>query len=502
MPENLPAAIYSSEQVRELDRIAIEKRGIQGYELMSRAGQAALAVIKARWPGAQKLLVYCGAGNNAGDGYVLARLAAGDGFTVHVVAVVSPERLQGDAATAWRACRDAGVAIEAGSTAAEAHTAYVPDLLVDALLGIGIDRPLDGVFADVVGQINSNETPVLALDIPTGLDADTGDSLGSTVNADVTISFVGLKQGVFLGNGPDYCGALEFSDLGIPEDTAQSLTPPIRRLTLRDLRAALPRRRRTSHKAAHGRLLLVGGAPGMCGAIRLAAEAALRAGAGLVYVGTHKDSVAAVMAGRPEIMCRAIDADEDLEALIALADAAVLGPGLGDSDWAQRLWRGLMQSELPLIVDADGLNQLAQHRMRREHWVLTPHPGEAARLLETTPAEIQSDRLKSVADLAERFAACVVLKGASSLVGMQTASGDITVDLCDRGNPGMATAGTGDVLSGVIGALLVQTGDLARAVRAGVLLHALAGDDAAADGERGMIATDLMPYIRRWANPS
>ena len=523
MPDALPLAIFSTAQVRAFDRVAIEQIGIPGFELMTRAARAALAVLTMQWPAARRLAVYCGAGNNAGDGYVLARLAHEARLEVAVVAVGDPAKLTGDAAQAWRECAAAGVAIERWSGA----DASGADVIVDALLGTGLTRDLDAGYAAVVRHINNGSTPVLALDVPSGLDADTGVPRGDAVRAEVTITFVGLKQGLYLGDAPDRCGLIGFSDLGIPAEVTQDVVPVMQRLGLPDLEAALPARARSANKGTHGRLLLVGGGPGMGGAIRLAGEAALRSGAGLVYVATHPDNVGTVMAGRPELICRGVTTTAALDELVALADGIVLGPGLGTSAWARTLWRHVLAATaLPLVVDADGLNLLAEAAAAQggsvpaaattgaiedaavrssltpsaREWLLTPHPGEAARLLGTTADAIQARRAESAAALARRFGATVVLKGACSLVAELAESEGLVTAVCDRGNPGLATAGTGDVLSGVLGALLVQTRDLRRAARAGVLLHALAGDAAAVEGERGLVAGDLFPHLRRWAN--
>ena len=501
LPHDLPVEVFSAAQVRELDRIAIEDEGTPGYTLMCRAGEAAVSTLTRRWPAAKSVLVYCGAGNNAGDGYVVARLCRSRGLAVRVLAIGPTGRLTGDAAKAVRDCRAAGVAIGEGSGADAGPEDIAADVIVDALLGTGVDRPVTGAYAEAVRAIGSSGTAVLALDIPSGLDADTGMPHGEAIHADATVTFVGLKQGLFLGRAPDCRGELTFSDLGVCA-ADRGLDPPLRRTTHDDLRAAFPPRPRTAHKGDNGRLLLVGGSPGMAGAIRLAAEAALRAGAGLVYVGTHADSTPSVMAGRPEIMCHAVAGPEDLEPLIGLVDAAVLGPGLGHGDWGRALWHGLVDSALPLVVDADGLNILAEVPRRRDQWILTPHPGEAARLLGLTPGAVQAGRLNCACELAARFSATAVLKGACSLTAASgTAGSPATVHVCDRGNSGMATAGTGDLLAGIVGALLARSVPAALAARAAVLLHALAGDDAAGDGERGMIATDMLPFIRRWANP-
>ncbi|HEY7671496.1 MAG TPA: NAD(P)H-hydrate dehydratase [Gammaproteobacteria bacterium] len=499
-PEALPTAVYSAAQVRALDQVGIEVFGIPAFELMTRAADAAFAALRRHWPEAQELLVFCGAGNNAGDGYLVARRAREHGMGVRVVAVGDPRHLRGAAAEAWAACASAGVVVLTGPTLLEDDVP--PDVVVDALLGTGLDRDLDPVYAAAVAYINASPAPVLALDIPSGLDADTGLVRGAAVQADVTITFVGLKQGLFLGSAPDFCGTLEFADLGIPIQTAVGIKPVLRRLTAGDLATALPPRPRTAHKGANGRLLLIGGGPGMGGAIRLAAEGALRVGAGLVYVGTHPQNVATVMAGRPEIMCRGVERPSDLDAFLAASDALVLGPGLGQTDWAEALWEALVRAEMPLVLDADGLNWLAKRPKERKHWVLTPHPGEAARLLGQLPAMVEQDRLGSATQIARRYNAITVLKGARSLVAEPVDADEILVSVCGYGNPGMATAGVGDVLAGVIGGLLAQLRDPGRAARTGVLLHSLAGDAAAAEGERGLVASDLLPHVRRLANPA
>ena len=491
----LPVEIYSAQQVREFDRAAIDSYDISAYQLMCRAGEAALQTLQNHWPQARRLTIFCGAGNNAGDGYVLGRLAARVGIGVRVIAVVPPERLSGAAASAWEDFSAGGGRIEPRT----ADLSLADDVIVDGVLGTGLDRDLDGALLAAVAAMNAASNPVLALDIPTGLHADTGMPLGAAVHADVTITFVGLKSGLFLGLAPDYRGVLEFAGLGIPIEISAQHPAALERLSTQSLREALPPRRPSAHKGSHGSLLLVGGSPGMAGAIRLAAEAALRAGAGLVRVATHPDCAAAVVAGRPEIMCQGLTDPAELDALIDLADGVVLGPGLGRSDWGQRLMERLLATALPLVLDADGLNMLAEQPRPRGNWVLTPHPGEAARLLQCSVDTVQSDRLEAVRSLVERYQGVVILKGAGSLVASPA---ETAVAVCDRGNPGMATAGMGDVLAGIVGALLVQTADARLAARAGVLLHALAGDAAATDGQRGLIARDLMPHIRRWANPA
>lgn len=487
--ESLPDKIYRAAQVRAIDRSAIEDCEIPGFTLMSRAGQAALDVLRSRWPAARRLLVLCGAGNNAGDGYVLARLAARSGLRVTVAALMDPEALQGDARLAWEMFRQAG-----GSTVKwEPQLPQRTDVIVDAILGTGLSRALEGQPARVVETLRDAGKPVLALDVPTGLDADTGHPLGTAVRAAVTVTFVGLKLGLYTGAGPEYCGEICFASLGIPERAYRDQVHAGRRIDRRLVRRTLPARARTSHKGQAGRVLLVGGGKGMPGAVRLAAEGALRAGAGLVTVATLPESVPAIVAGRPEVMVHGITDAGALQQLMAAADVVGIGPGLGQDSWARRMFDAVLASDKPLVVDADGLNLLAQSPHARGNWILTPHPGEAARLLEKfeDAAAVQRDRPAALAALIDRYAAVVILKGAGSLVGR---AGEVPW-ICDRGNPGMASAGMGDVLTGVAAGIAAQNGDLFAAARAAAWVHGAAGDDAARNGERGMLASDLFVHL-------
>jgi hydroxyethylthiazole kinase-like uncharacterized protein yjeF len=496
----LPRAIYSTEQVRALDRHAIEVLGIAGFDLMSRAGDAAFAALRRHWPHAASVRVCCGAGNNAGDGYVVARLAAAAGLDVHVVTLVDPTSLAGDAARAWREAAAAGVPI-ARASGTDFAAMDESAIIVDAVLGTGLARDVEGPFRTAIAAINAAQAPVLALDCPSGLDSDTGLIRGAAVRADVTVTFVGLKQGLFLGEAPVCVGMLEFAGLGLPSDAYGQVRPTLHRLDETVLRPMLDPRPRNAHKTMNGNVLLVGGSPGMGGAIRLAAEAALRAGAGLVHAATHPDNVSTVMGGRPEIMCRGIESAAQIADWLDGADALVLGPGLGRQRWGERLFDALVGAAVPLVLDADGLYWLARRDLRRADWLLTPHPGEAARLLGVSGGEIQRDRLGALEALAGRYQARVILKGACSLVAEAAEATASACFVCDRGNPGMATAGTGDVLAGIAGALAAQTRGLDDVAGVAVLVHALAGDDAAAAGERGLLARDLLPFVRRRVNP-
>ncbi|HEY4646932.1 MAG TPA: NAD(P)H-hydrate dehydratase [Steroidobacteraceae bacterium] len=492
MPD-LPLELYSAAQVRALDRHAIETAGIPSFVLMTRAGAAAFDALRKSWPTARRILVACGAGNNGGDGYVVARLAKAESFDVSVAALAGPERLKGDARRAFDECRAAGVPIGRFDPAALTDA----EVIVDALLGTGLDRPLDAGACAIVGHINSSEKPVLAIDLPSGLNADTGAVMGAVVRATRTISFIGLKLGCFLGEGPSVTGTLEFASLDVPAAPAGLARPTVERID-RDLIArVLPRRRRTAHKGEFGHVLIVGGNEGMAGAVQLCGEACLRSGAGLVSIATRPAHAVAVTAARPELMCHGVAEPQSLRALIERADVIAIGPGLGRDPWARSLFEVVLDGHLPVVLDADALNLLAESPHRREDWILTPHPGEAARLLGVPTAEVQNDRFATLRQLNGRFGGVVVLKGACTLIGFD----DATPSLCDRGNPGMATAGMGDVLTGVLAALRAQIGDPWNAARAAVLAHALAGDEAAKNGERGLIASDLIARLPACLNP-
>lgn len=494
---SLPLAIHTAAQVRALDRYAIETLGIPGYELMSRAGAAAFEVLRERWPNARSISVLCGPGNNGGDGYVMARLASAQGLHVKTIALSDVAQLQGDAARAFDDFRAAG-----GHVAAWSEQALDADVIVDAMFGTGLSRDLDASSVAIVRDVAASGRPVLALDIPSGLHADSGEVLGAAVRADCTIAFLGLKAGFYLGSGPDYVGEVRFADLGLDESARSQVPALASRIDESELRRALPRRPRTAHKGRHGDVLIVGGGVGMAGAARLAGEAALRCGAGRVTVATHPDNVAAIVGARPELMCHGVSDESALAALIERADVLAIGPGLAQSDWSHAMMAGVMRSDRPAVIDADGLNLLAHLTIdsrQAVRWILTPHPGEAGRLLGLTNAQVQQDRLRAAAEIAGRYRAVVVLKGAGSIV----AAPDGLPGICDRGNPGMASPGMGDVLTGVIAGLWGQLRDLELAARMGVLVHALAGDRVAErQGERGMIASDLFELLPSCVNPN
>ncbi len=494
----LPVALYSTAQVRALDAHAIAAQGISAYTLMKRAGEAALRNLRMRWPMAHRIVIVCGAGNNAGDGYVLARFAQASGLAVSVLSAVATDALKGHAREAYEDFLASDGLLQPFS----ATLLQEGEVIVDALLGTGLRGAVRPELQQVIASINSAGRPVFALDVPSGLDSDTGVSNGATVRADCTVTFVGLKVGLFTGDGPEFAGTVYFDDLEVTPPGTAEFDPPLERIMDAEVLRALPRRRRTSNKGDFGRVLIVGSGTGMPGAVRLAGEACLRVGAGLVTVAVAPENVAPISSGRPELICVALAEAHQLREPIERADVIAIGPGLGRTEWSRGALAAVLDSGKPVVVDADALNLLAESGAlarglpTRENWILTPHPGEAGRLLGISTEEVQKDRLAALRRLIERYRGTIVLKGAGTLVG---STGRVP-GLCERGNPGMATPGTGDVLTGAIAGILAQCDDTSLAARAGVLVHAMAGDAAARNGERGLLASDVARELHDCVN--
>ncbi len=490
-------ALYTASQVRELDRIAIEDHGIPGLVLMKRAGRATLDALLEKWPLPGRITAYCGAGNNGGDGYIIAALARQRGIPATVVQVAAEEKLQGDARSAMEFARAQQVAMVPWREAAPP----TGGVIVDALLGTGARGEVRGDFAPAIAAINGSGLPVVAVDIPSGLCADSGAALGSCVRADLTVTYIGLKRGLYTAHGPAARGDLRFDDLGVPPAIYQGVSPSLRKLDWREFKAQLERRPADAHKGQFGHVMVIGGDLGYGGAVAMAAEAALASGAGLVSVATRGEHIAPILSRCPEVMAVAVSSGQSLEPWLDRPTVLVIGPGLGRTPWSEQMLQKAVASGLPMVVDADALNIVAEGRVARgaetRHWLVTPHPGEAARLLGLGSTQVQGDRFAAVTALGGRFRGPVVLKGAGTLVAVP----DEELALCPYGNPGMAVGGMGDVLSGVLGGLMAQGLPLGDAARLGTCVHSLAADMAAREhGERGLRATDLMAPLRRLLN--
>jgi len=480
------------------DLRAVEKAALRGRKpppLMERAGLAAAELArKIAGDNGKPVLILAGPGNNGGDALVAARHLKQWWFTVTVVCTGNPEKYSGDAKAALRAWRKSGGSIESSIPAMLDW-----GLIIDGLFGIGLKRNLDKAYGALVGTINALRAPVLALDVPSGIDADSGRVMGCAVEADHTLTFISLKPGLLTLDGPDCCGELHVADLGLSravEDAPHGVV-----IGSGVLKHLLPPRPQNSHKGTYGSAGIVGGAHGMTGAALLAGRAALKCGAGRVYAGLLEDNTMAVDPAQPELMLRGADGVLRLDSLTALA----IGPGLGNTPDALEYLDWALEKELPLVLDADALNMIAlfekqknKLKQRVSPSILTPHPAEAARLLDCTVDEIQMDRVAATLKLARIFNAGVVLKGAGSLCAWPDGHWAINTS----GNPGMATAGMGDVLTGIIVALLAQGVDERHALTGGVYLHGAAADRCVAEGKGpiGLAAGELIDAARALLN--
>jgi len=490
-PESIPHSIWHADDLRHAEKEAADSLGITLYELMQRAGEAAFNVTRTAYPESSHWLILCGHGNNGGDGYVVARLAVAAGIHVTLLALESDKPLPEEASAAREAWLNAGGVIHATDIVWPEEI----DVIIDGLLGTGLrSAPRDPV-ATLIARANAHSAPVVALDIPSGLMAQTGTTPGAVIQAAHTVAFIALKPGLLTGKARDVTGTLHHNALGLESWLAGQETH-VSRVDASLLAQWLPPRRPTSHKGDHGRLVIIGGDHGTAGAIRMTGEAALRCGAGLVRVLTRIENSAPIITARPELMVHELT-PQSLEESLEWADVVVIGPGLGQQAWGKQALQKVENFRKPMLWDADALNLLAINPDKRHNRILTPHPGEAARLLNCSVAEIESDRLLSARRLVKRYGGVAVLKGAGTVVASDEALG-----IVDAGNAGMASGGMGDVLSGIIGALLGQKLPLYDAACAGCVAHGVAADKLAARyGTRGMLATDLFCTLRRVVNP-
>ncbi|MFK7912478.1 MAG: NAD(P)H-hydrate dehydratase [Pseudomonadales bacterium] len=494
--------LYSGTQCAAIDHAAVTDWGFAALDLMTRAGTAAFAALQRRWPAAQRLCICAGVGNNAGDAYVVAELAQGQGLDVQVLQLAG-RTLGGHAGVCQQRARSAGVdivAIDADDLARAQRAVAAADVVVDGLLGIGLRTAPRPLFAQLIGLLNDCGQPVLALDVPSGLDADASAPFAEAVQATLTVTFVVDKVCLRTGIGAALAGAVQIASLGLPARLLQA--PDGVPQTAFDA-SALPPLAVNAYKHGRGHVVIVGGDHGMGGAVVLAAQAALRAGAGLVSVITRGPAIPALLARCPEVMAVDTARWPAVLALLQRATVVVCGPGLGQGPWGRTLFAQVLDHSGPRVFDADALNLLATCTPTPQLGaaVLTPHSGEAARLLDGTSAAIERDRLASAQQLATRFAATVVLKGPGSLV-----VDSHTRSLCPHGNPGMASAGMGDVLSGIVAAVVAQTltsaststsaPDLHPAVAQAVAWHSAAADVAAtAHSARALLASDVIAAL-------
>ncbi|WP_258239810.1 NAD(P)H-hydrate dehydratase [Pseudidiomarina homiensis] len=503
MQLSMQQLVFRTKQVRDRELEAAKNLGVSPAQLMQRAAQSCLAALERQQPAPARIMILCGPGNNGGDGWVLARLASRAGYLVTVVASEPKTELAKQAADAWH---DQQGQVEPLAQLDRTHLAEY-DIIVDAMLGTGLTRDLDPMYQRAVHTLNDakqfHKLWVLSIDCPSGLQSDTGTPCPIAVEADYTVTFIAWKPGLLTGQGCHYSGRLELAELGISAAFRQLERPFATLIEQEEVTRHLPPRHRSSHKGRHGHVAIVGGSLGLTGAVVLAGQAALRSGAGKVSVLTQPESQATIAAAQPELMVQQTTADDPAAVMQLLqgCDVVVLGPGLGTSSWAQRLCEWLLHSDLPLVLDADGLNLLSDHNEwlpRQAPLWLTPHPGEAARLLNCTTKQVEQDRYAAVEELSHRYEAFVVLKGAGSLITHPEAA---RLRVCKRGSPALAVGGAGDVLSGIVGSLIGQGLAAETVLPVATWLHAVAGEHAAIAGERGTLPSDLFGPLRKLVNP-
>ena len=486
-------AIYLTAQIRLIEHAAVEEN--PRLQLMERAGEAAAGLARSLLSeNATNVLVLAGPGNNGGDAYVVARLLKRWFYHVDVVALSEPKHDDGEAAAAFTMWRDAGGKIH---TAIPADIRY--DLIVDGLFGIGLTREVSGQYRVLIEQAIELRAPVLALDIPSGLDSDTGMVRGIALPAKETVTFIALKPGLLTRDGSDYCGNVRVANLGVA--TEEHVGADGRLLREDTIKHLLPPRKKNSHKGQFGNVAIIGGAEGMVGAALLAGRAAIKLGAGRVFVGLVAKDAPSVDVQQPELMLR--EADD----ILNLADirALIVGPGLGKTVAAKRLLARAIETDWPLLIDADGLTwiaaepdlQLALHN-REAVTLITPHPTEAARLLGTLTGNVQNDRLAAAKELVNQLNSHVVLKGVGSICIARSGKWHVNTS----GNPGLASAGMGDALIGIIAALMAQGLAAEHAMLYGAYLHGAAADRCVTNGigPVGLTASEVIDAARQCIN--
>lgn len=478
--------LYSIEQTRLIEAVAIQA-GVSALMLMKRAGFAAFQWAKQEFTQGQRVYVLCGAGNNGGDGFAFAQYAHLAGWQVDVGLVVSPAQVKSnESVTLLSELASLGVMPKPYDPAVCARA----DLVVDALLGIGARSPLSSDLLATISSVNAFQKPVLALDVPSGLNADTGSHFGDAIRAQFTMTFLTHKPGLVSADGADYAGEVLVEHLGVPESLYAELRPVSKLLHVAQAEQKLVTRKKNSHKGEYGQALIVGGDEGMLGSVMLAAQSCAYAGAGIVRVVTRSEYAPMVTVKCPEVMAYG---DRNVTDLIERSTVVAVGFGLSNNAWSNQLWQQVLLSDKPKVVDAGALRLLATQPSYRDDWILTPHPGEAAALLGISTKEVQSDRLAAVVALQEKFGGVVVLKGNGTLVydGKEA-------QICDFGDGAMSTAGMGDVLAGMITALVAQGLSLSKAAVQGVMLHAKAGEQLAQQ-QCVVMASQVSERVRQFA---
>lgn len=475
--------LYNRQHVYQLDHLAMTEDGYSSWQLMGNAARAVWSAVQQRWPMLESIVVMAGCGNNGGDGFALAAIIKKAGLSVTVITVGELSRQSAEAKKyrlSWEQ--------QHGETRHWPTSIPDCDLIIDGLLGIGLDRQLDENWIAIIEQLNQLKVARVSIDIPSGLNADTGTALPIAFKADLTVTFIGRKAGCYVADGPDYCGQIMFDDLGLTE-ISRSKIPALGTLLEVDNISLPAQRKNNSYKMQFGHVVVIGGGASMAGAARLAGMAALRCGAGLVSLCVHSSNQIAASCQHPELM---VTNWNQLNEAVQRASVVLVGPGLGQTAETATMLEFLATIDKPLVIDADALRVSFLATLQTTRCVITPHPGEAARILQITSQQVQQDRLAAQLQLINNWPVVSILKGAGSLVGQQESA----LSLCAHGHAGMATAGMGDVLSGMIAGYLAQGLSSLNAARSAVLIHAMAAEYYASEyAASGLIASDIIDLI-------
>ena len=496
--------LYSASETRRIDGLAIKEKEITGYSLMQMAAEFSLDVILSEFKPVEELIIFCSKGKNSGDGFLLGSFAKEFGLEVTVVMSNTPNELKGASKKAFAEMKESKVKTISNKSIGKLKVSNKA-VIVDALIGTGLKGNLRKNIKDSILALNKLgvKSPVVSLDIPSGVNPDTGDAGDICVYADITATFVAQKKGCFTSIGKKASGEVIYSDLEIPKRIFSAVASSSYVVDYEDSISKVVYREQDAHKGNFGHVLLVGGDRGMGGASLLSSRAAVYSGAGLTSLVTRPEHVVASLASCPEVMVKGVDSGQDLEEHLVKPNVIAIGPGLGQSAWSeqmvQRVFWEAEKRDISVIMDADALNLLTTLKLSSnlpKKLILTPHPGEAARLLNTTVAVIESDRFGSAAKIQKKFNATVVLKGSGTIICSQS-GGTQKWGICGSGNPGMATGGMGDVLTGIIAGILAQGLTLKDAAEAGVDLHAKAADQASLEyGEAGLSSSDVINELR------
>jgi hydroxyethylthiazole kinase-like uncharacterized protein yjeF len=505
--------VVTAEEMRGIDRETIEGRGIPGVVLMERAGLAVVSKIKEIF-GRKRVIVVSGGGNNGGDGLVVARNLYNEGWDVRVFLTAKPEDLKGDASLQYKAAVKFGVDIQPIKELLDNSSSIFSrhSIIVDAILGTGLSKNVTGTLSEVIGLLNKSNVPVISVDIPSGISSDNGHVMGEAVKADYTVTFGLPKRGHLLYPGAEYSGKLFIEDIGFPNELIRSEKLNIELLMKDDVSTLIPERRKYSHKGDYGHVLVIAGSKGKTGAALMASKACLRTGAGLVTIGVPEslsdvfqsrvtEEMTLILPDRGDGTLSKKALDKILDFLNKTADVLAIGPGIGVSTETGKLMKALIKNlSIPIVIDADGINSIKGERgvfsKSKASVILTPHPGEMARLLsqksKVSSKEVEKDRINIAMSFAKETGTYLVLKGVPTVV----ATPDGRSFINSTGNPGMATGGVGDVLTGMISGFLSQTINPLHACILGVYIHGLAGDIAASEkGQYPLIATDIIDKI-------